>query len=124
MMEDEGYRGPGFDDWVEMNKETFKSSLLAFPLLMLPGATYDTIATHGKNKIANRVMTQRAKEALNLELADTIAEATKFDNYKDFASSVDVTVDDIESSLAVIVALAASTVELFAASKEFSASVT
>lgn len=94
MMEDEGYSGPGFDDWVQTNKDTFTSSLLSFPMLMLPGATFDTIKTHGRQKIANRVMTQRAKEALNLDLADKIAEATKFDNYKDFEKSLDVTIDN------------------------------
>lgn len=94
MMEDEGYNGPGFDDWVQINKETFTSSLLAFPALMLPGATFDTIKTHGRQKIASRVMTQRAKEALNLDLAEKIAEATKFDTYQDFEKSLDVIVDN------------------------------
>ena len=90
----EGYRGPDFDEAKMRLAETFKQGLLGFPLLGLPGSVYTTFQIHGREKMVNRIMTQKAKESLNLDLADQIAEATKFDNLKDFQDSLDEKVDD------------------------------
>lgn len=92
--EKSGWAGPTDAEIIQRNKETLIQSLLAFPLLGLPGSVHTAIQSTSRERAVTRVLTARAKESLSQDLAAQIEEATKFNNYDEFMESLDGKVDD------------------------------
>lgn len=94
IQDHEGYQGPTIDEAKNRLKETLVQSLLGFPLLGLPGSIHHTMSLHGRDKFVQRVMTKRGQDAMAVDLAEQIVEATKYDKFEDFEKSMGQEVDD------------------------------
>ena len=90
----EGYSGPTNEEIKKRNMDTLINSLMAFPLLGLPGSVHTTMQSYGRERAVKRVITDRAAKALEQDLGNLILEATQYKTYAEYMESLDEKIDD------------------------------
>lgn len=82
-----GYQGPTLDENITRLQDTIVQSLLAFPLLGLPGSVHTTLVSYNRERVIEYVRTERANEALRNELQGEIENAMQYKSYAEYVDA-------------------------------------